>query len=78
MTALETLAALAERRDVDTLLIREPAAIAWLLGCRYHVPNTLDTACLDIIVTGLRSGAPTISVVSNAIEAPRLAETELS
>lgn len=78
MIALQTLAALAERRDIDTLLIREPATIAWLLGCRYHVPNTLDTACLDVIVADLRSGAPTISVVSSAIEAPRLAETELS
>jgi len=78
VTALQTLAALAESRGLDTLLIREPATIAWLLGCRYHVPNTLDSACLDVIVSDLRGGSPTISVVSNAIEAPRLAETELT
>lgn len=73
---LATLRTIAEAREIDTMLIREPANIAWLLGCRYHVPNTLDSACLDVIVSGLRS-QPTISIVSNSIEASRLVETEL-
>lgn len=78
MSRLDTLATIADQRGLDTLLIREPATIAWLLGCRYHVPNTLDTACFDVIVSRLRDGSPTVSVVSNAIEAPRLAETEFN
>jgi antitoxin VapB len=72
---LEALADIARRRHVDTLLIREPATLAWLLGCRYHVPQTLDAACFDVIVTGL-PGDPAITVVSNTIEAPRLVDTE--
>ena len=78
MSALKTVAAIADRRGLDAILIREPANIAWLLGCRYHVPNTLDAACFDVVVAGLRDGSSTLSVVSNAIEAPRLAETEFS
>jgi antitoxin VapB len=78
MSQLETLAAIGDRRGLDSLLIREPASIAWLLGCRYHVPNTLDAACFDVIVSGLRDGSPSLSVVSNAIEAPRLTETEFT
>lgn len=78
MDQLQTLAGIAERRGLDTVLIREPATIAWLLGCRFHVPNTLDAACFDVIVSGLRDGSPVVSVVSNAIEAPRLVETEFT
>ena len=78
MSPLDTLAALGRRLDLDTLLIREPATIAWLLGCRYHVPQTLDAACFDVIASGLRESAPTLTVVSNAIEAPRLADTEFT
>lgn len=78
MSPLETLAALGRRLDLDTLLIREPATIAWLLGCRYHVPQTLDAACFDVIASGLRESTPTLTVVSNAIEAPRLADTEFT
>lgn len=78
MTPLEALGAVARRHGLDTLLLREPATLAWLLGCRVHVPQTLDTACLDVVVTGLApGGAPVVRVVTNAIEAPRLADTEL-
>ena len=76
MSRLEALAAIGQRHGLDHLLIREPATIAWLLGCRYNVPNTLDAACFDVVVSGLREAPPTLRVVSNAIEAPRLAETE--
>jgi Xaa-Pro aminopeptidase len=78
VSQLEALAAIGDRHGLVSLLIREPATIAWLLGCRYHVPNTLDAACFDVIVSGLRDGSPTLSVVSNAIEAPRLSETEFT
>jgi len=74
---LEALSQIADRQDLDTLLLREPANLAWLLGCRFHVPNTLDVACFDVVVSDLRSGHPSVRVVSNAIEAPRLRDTEL-
>lgn len=76
MNRLLRVAEIGRRHDLDTLLIREPATIAWLLGCRYHVPQTLDAACFDVIVSGLQHDTPRLTVVSNVIEAPRLAETE--
>lgn len=77
MSPLAALARIGTERGLDTLLIREPANLAWLLGCRFHVPNTLDAACFDVVASGLRSGGPRLTVVTNAIEAPRLVETEL-
>jgi len=74
---LDRLGRIGHDRGLDTLLMRQPANLAWLLGCRYHVPNTLDTACFDVIAGGLRSGSPQLTLVTNAIEAPRLIETEL-
>ncbi len=78
MSPLEKLVELARRRDLHTLLLREPATLGWLLGGRVHVPQTLDTACLDVIASGLSGPEPRLMVVSNAIEAPRLAETEFA
>jgi len=77
MSQLADLARIGHERGLDTLVIREPANLAWLLGCRFHVPNTLDTACFDVLASGLRSGDPQLAVVTNAIEAPRLVDTEL-
>lgn len=73
---LQALTDVATRHGLSTLLLREPANLAWLLGCRYHVPHTLDTACFDIVVDHLDTDDPTLTVVSNAIEAPRLADVE--
>lgn len=77
MSHLDDLARIGAEHGLDTLLIREPANLAWLLGCRFHVPNTLDAACFDVVASELRSGSPRLEVVTNAIEAPRLIETEL-
>lgn len=73
---LRALTEVARARGLHTLLIREPATLGWLLGCRSHVPNTLDTACFDVLVGALDGDAPTVTVVSNRIEAPRLRDTE--
>lgn len=70
------LAELAARRGVDTIVLRDPAALTWLLGCRVNVPQTLDAACLDVVVH-LTDG-PRLQIVTNAIEAPRLRDTELA
>lgn len=44
---------------------------------RWHVPQTLSTACFDVVITGLtQQGPPSVRIVSNAIEAPRLRDTE--
>ena len=63
---------LARTLDLDTVVLREPANLAWLLGARVNVPQTLDTACLDVVVH-LDGGhvRPSLTVVTNAIEAPR-------
>ncbi|WP_160160817.1 Xaa-Pro peptidase family protein [Actinomadura sp. K4S16] len=73
---LRRLKHLAARRGVDTLVLREPATISWLTGGRSHVPQTLDTSCADIIVDV--RGEPAAMVVVNAIEAPRLRDTEFA
>ncbi|MEO8829471.1 M24 family metallopeptidase, partial [Lapillicoccus sp.] len=41
------------------------------------MPQTLDTACLDVIID-LSTTPSRISIVTNAIEAPRLRDTELA
>lgn len=73
---LSRLAALAREHQVPTLVLRAPATLSWLLGARWNVASTLDAACLDVIVDV--SERPSLTVVTNAIEAPRLAETELA
>lgn len=74
---LSVLHAVARATGVDTLLLREPATLGWLTGARWHVPQTLDSACFDVVVE--QAGTePVLRVVANAIEAPRLADTELA
>lgn len=72
---LGRLSELGRRHDLRSLVIQEPATLAWLLESRVHVPQTLDSACLAVVVD-LRS-TPAVVVVTNAIEAPRLRDTEL-
>ena len=75
-TGLATLDRIGIEAGVDTLVLRAPATLTWLTGGRVNVPNTLESACFDVVVTGL-GGSPTATVVTNAIEAPRLQATEL-
>ncbi|MBM6404870.1 M24 family metallopeptidase [Phycicoccus sp. CSK15P-2] len=76
---LAALDDLARHAGVRRLVLREPAALTWLLGARVHVPQTLDAACLDVVVElGDPGTGPTAVVVTNAIEAPRLRDTELA
>jgi Xaa-Pro dipeptidase len=74
---LARFAALGAEFGLESLVLREPASLTWLLGARVHVPQTLDSACLDVVVD-LTGQMPAATVVTNAIEAPRLRETELS
>ncbi len=73
---LAALVSVARSRDLDTLVLRDPANLTWLLGARVNVPQTLDTACLDVVVDCATT--PRITVVTNAIESPRLRDTELA
>lgn len=75
---LSGLATVARDRDLDTLVLREPANLTWLLGARVNVPQTLDSACLDVVVDVADHGQTRITIVTNAIEAPRLRDTELA
>jgi antitoxin VapB len=68
---LSALAAVAREAGVGQLVLREPATLAWLLEARVHVPQTLESACLDVVVD-LSGHEPVLRVVCNAIEAPRL------
>lgn len=74
---LGRLAALGADHGLESLVLRTPASLTWLLGARVHVPQTLDSACLDVVVD-LTGPMPMATVVTNAIEAPRLRDTELS
>lgn len=74
---LAVLTELARDRGVDTLVLREQVSLSWLLGARSNVPQTLESSCFDVVVEIGSSGAGRITVVTNAIEAPRLRDTEL-
>ncbi len=62
---------------VHTLLLREPATLGWLTGARWHVPQTLGSACFDVVIANADTN-PAVQIIVNAIEAPRLADTELT
>ena len=75
-TKLARLAAVAVSAGCDRLVLRRQANLSYLIGGRSHVPQTLDSACFDVIVHA--GPEPTATVVTNAIEAPRLRDTELA
>ncbi|MCO4274600.1 M24 family metallopeptidase [Pseudarthrobacter sp. HLT3-5] len=64
---------------MDTIVLRDPPNLSWFTGARWHVPLTLNTACFDVVLTGLGPGTiPEVRVVTNAIEAPRLRDIEFA
>lgn len=75
---LSVVLAIGREAAVDTMVLRAPSTLAWLTGARTHVPNTLDTSCFDLVIDGIGGAEPVVTVISTVIEAPRLAETELS
>ncbi len=73
---LRPLADLARAHGLREIVLRQPASLSWLLGARWNVPNTLDSSCFDVVVD--LSGTPSVRIVTNVIEAPRLADTEVT
>ncbi len=65
--------ALLEAKDLDAVVLKKGANVAWIIGGRAHIPTTLELSCMDVVVYRDR-----IVVVTNKIEAPRLKEEELS
>ena len=74
---LAALRGLAAGQGLHTLVLSAPATLSWLTAARWHVPHTLGAACFDVVVHQADTASPSIEVVTNAIEAPRLAESEL-
>jgi Xaa-Pro dipeptidase len=74
---LARIHAVVAAHHLTSIVIQEPATLAWLLECRVHVPQTLETACLAAVVEASPDG-PALRIVTNAIEAPRLRDTELA
>jgi len=67
------IAALLERLELEAVVLRKGANIAWMIGGRAHIPTTIELACLDLVIYRDR-----IVVVTNKIEADRLRDEELS
>ena len=65
--------ALLEAKNLDAVVLKKGANVAWIIGGRAHIPTTLELSCLDVVVYRDR-----IVVVTNKIEAPRLQAEELS
>lgn len=63
---------MAGRLGADTVVLREQPSLSWLLGARSHVPRRSTRHAS----TSRRRTI--LSVVTNAIEAPRLRDTELA
>lgn len=70
------LSELAQRRGLEGVVLRRQRSISWLFGVRSNVPQTLDATCFDVIVSADESEP--ITIVANAIEAPRLEHSELA
>ncbi len=67
------VSALLDAKNLDAIVLKKGANVAWIIGGRAHIPTTLELACLDVIVYRDR-----IVVVTNKIEALRLEAEELS
>ncbi len=65
--------ALLEAKNLDAVVLKKGANVAWIIGGRAHIPTTLELSCMDVIVYRDR-----IVVVTNKIEAPRLEAEELT
>ncbi|HVD63001.1 MAG TPA: M24 family metallopeptidase [Lapillicoccus sp.] len=72
---ITALADVGSDHGLGTVVLRDPANLTWLLGSRVNVPQTLDTACLDVVVD---VASRRVTIVTNAIESPRLRDTELA
>ncbi len=73
MEKLGRLQALLKERDLDAIILKKGANVAWAIGGRAHVPTTLELACMDLVIS--HKG---IEVITNKIEAERLIAEELS
>lgn len=70
---LDRMRALLRERDLEAIILKKGANIAWAIGGRAHVPTTLEMACMDLVIR--QDG---IEVITNKIEAERLQSEELS
>lgn len=76
---LTSVAHLAQELEVDTVVLRDPLNLSWFTGARWNVPLTLNASCFDVVITNLgQHSAAEVRVVTNAIEAPRLRDTEFA
>lgn len=71
----DRLCDLGARHGLDALVLREPSTLAWLLSARCHVAQSLESACFAVV---LSPATGELTIVANAIEAPRLKDTELA
>jgi antitoxin VapB len=67
------ISALLAEKNLDAVILKKGANVAWIIGGRAHIPTTLELSCMDVIVYRDR-----IVVVTNKIEAPRLQSEELT
>jgi Xaa-Pro dipeptidase len=75
---LGSLRQLAAEHTAHTVVLRDPLNLSWFTGARWHVPQTLNMSCFDVVISELDGPAadPEVRIVTNAIEAPRLRDTE--
>ncbi|MBT2514596.1 Xaa-Pro peptidase family protein [Arthrobacter sp. ISL-30] len=85
---LDSLRQLAARHDAHTVVLRDPLNLSWFTGARWHVPQTLNMSCFDVVVSGLGPNVPgggpgsgsggDVRIITNVIEAPRLRDVEFA
>lgn len=74
---VRAIAAVASRRELHTVVLRDPLTLSWLTGARWHVQHSLHNPCFDLVITDLDAPEPVLLVVTSVIEGSRLMETEL-
>ncbi|AOT03635.1 M24 family metallopeptidase [Arthrobacter sp. U41] len=77
---LASLRRLSVEHGAHTVVLRDPLNLSWFTGAKWHVPQTLNMACFDVVISGLGGpqSAEEVRIVTNAIEAPRLRDTEFA
>jgi len=69
---VQRLLSLMTQHRLERIVIRRAPNLAWITGGRVHIPMMLDSAVVDVVITGDK-----VYAVTNKIEADRLATEEL-
>ncbi len=68
---IQPIRELMKAKDLEAFVLQRNPNLAWAIAGRAHVPNSIDAACFDLIIT-----QDSALAITNVVEAPRLIAEE--